>query len=70
MLGLKKVNDGFEFVDLVASLFGKLKVLEKTAGGLEEKHDLGARAASDGTKVLERRKLLGMLRFCRCKSLP
>ncbi len=38
MLGLKKVNDGFEFVEIVASLFGKLEVFEKTAGGFEEKH--------------------------------
>lgn len=63
LLGLKKVNDGFELVDIAASFFGKLEVLEKTAGGLEEKHDLGARAASECTKVFERGEFLGMLRF-------
>jgi hypothetical protein len=54
-LGLKKVNDGFEFVDIVASLVGKLEVFEKTAGGFEEKHDLNARAASECAKVFEGR---------------
>jgi hypothetical protein len=62
-LGLKKVNDGFEFVDIVAPLFGKLEVFEKTARGFEEKHDLGARTASECAKVLERGEFLGMLRF-------
>ena len=66
-MGLKKVNDGFEFVEIVAPFFGKLKVLEKTAGGLEEKHDLGARAASECTKAFERGEFLGML--CFFKSL-
>ena len=66
-MGLKKVNDGFEFVDLVASLFGKLKVLEKTAGGLEQKHDLDARTASERAKVFEGREFLWML--CFFKSL-
>ncbi len=36
--GLKKVTDGFEFVETVAPFFGKLEVFEKTAGGFEEKH--------------------------------
>ena len=67
LLGLKKVNDSFEFVDLVASLFGKLEVFEKTVGGLEEKHDLDARTASECTKVFERGDFLGML--CFFKSL-
>ena len=62
-LGLKKVNDGFEFVEIVASLFGQLEVFEKTAGGLEEKHDLGARTASECAKVLERGEFLRMLCF-------
>lgn len=61
--GLKMVNDGFEFIDIVAALFGKPEVFEKTAGGFDEKQGLGARAASDGTKVLEGRQFLGMLRF-------
>ena len=52
-LGLQKVNDSFEFVDIVSPFFGQLEVFEKTAGGLEEKHDLGARAASECTKVFE-----------------
>jgi hypothetical protein len=52
-LGLKKVNDGFEFVEIVASLFGKLEVFKKTAGGFEEKHDLGARTASECAKILK-----------------
>ena len=39
-LDLKKVNDGFEFVDIVAPLFGKLEVFEKPASRFEEKHDL------------------------------
>lgn len=51
--GLKMVNDGFEFVDIVAALFGKLEVFEKTAGGFDEKQDLGACAASECAKVLE-----------------
>lgn len=50
---LKMINDGFEFVDIVAALFGKLEVFEKTAGGFNEKQDLGARAASECAKVLE-----------------
>ena len=62
-LGLQKVNDGFEFVDIVASLLGQLEVFEKTAGGFEEKHDLNARAASECTKVFERREFVWMLRF-------
>jgi len=66
-LGLKLVNDGFEFVDIVPPLFGELEVFEKTARGFEEKHDLGARAASDCTKVFERGEFLGML--CFFKSL-
>ena len=37
-LGLKKINDGFESVEIVAPFFGKLEVFEKTAGGFEEKH--------------------------------
>ena len=53
MLSLKKVNDGFEFVEIVTALFGKLEVFEKSARGFEEKHDLGARAASECAKVLE-----------------
>ncbi len=53
MLGLKKVNDGFEFVEIVASLFGKLEVFKKTAGGFEEKHDLSARTASECAKILK-----------------
>lgn len=32
-LGLKMINDGVEFVDIVAALVGKLEVFEKTAGG-------------------------------------
>ncbi|BFU91818.1 MAG: hypothetical protein NTAFB01_30050 [Nitrospira sp.] len=52
-LGLKMVNDGFEFVDIVAALFSKSEVFEKTAGGFDEKQDLGARAASECAKVLE-----------------
>lgn len=51
--GLKMVNDGFEFVDIVAALFGKLEVFEKTVGGFDEKQGLGARAASECAKVLE-----------------
>jgi hypothetical protein len=62
-LGLKQVNDGFEFVDIVASLFGKLEVFEKTAGSFEEKHDLHACTASECTKVFERREFVWMLRF-------
>lgn len=52
-LGLQQANDGFEFVDIAASLFGKLEVFDKTAGGFEKKHDLDARAASECAKVLE-----------------
>ncbi len=52
-LGLKQVNDGFEFVDIVPPLFGEFEVFEKTAGGLEEKHDLDACTASECAKVLE-----------------
>ena len=52
-LSLKQVNDGFEFVDIVPPLFGEFEVFEKTAGGLEEKHDLDARTASECAKVLE-----------------
>ena len=52
-LSLKMVNDGFEFVDIVAALFGKFEVFEKTAGGFDEQQDLYARAASDGAKALE-----------------
>lgn len=52
-LGLQKVNDGFEFVDIVPSLFGKLEVFDKTAGGFEKKHDLDAGTASECAKVLE-----------------
>ncbi len=66
-LGLKQVNDGFEFVEIVAPLFGKLEVFEKTAGGFEEQHDLDARTASECTKVFERGDFLGML--CFFKSL-
>jgi hypothetical protein len=66
-LGLKQVNDGFEFVEIVAPFLGKLEVFEKTAGGLEEKHDLGARTASECTKVFERGEFLWML--CFFKSL-
>ena len=65
-LGLQKVNDGFEFVDIVASLLGQLEVFEKTAGGFEEKHDLNARAASECTKVFERSQFLGVFRFFEC----
>lgn len=57
------INDGFESVDTVAALFGKLEVFEKTAGGFDEKQDLGARAVSECAKVLERREFLGMFRF-------
>jgi hypothetical protein len=66
-LGLKNVNDGFEFVEIVAPLFGKLEVFEKTAGSFEEKHDLDARTTSECTKVFERGEFLGML--CFFKSL-
>ena len=38
-LGLKQVNDGFEFVDVAPPLLGKLEVFEKTARGFEDKHD-------------------------------
>ena len=62
-LGLKQVNDGFEFVEIVAPFFGKLEVFEKTAGGFEEKHDLDARTASECPKVLEGGEFLRMLRF-------
>lgn len=62
-MGLKKVHDGFEFVEIVASLFGKLEVFEKTAGGFEEQHDLDACTASECAEVLERGKFLGMFRF-------
>lgn len=48
-------------------LFGEFEVFEKTAGGLEEKHDLDARTASECTKVFERGDFLGML--CFFKSL-
>ena len=34
-LGLKKINDGFESVEIVAPFFGKLEVFEKTAGGFD-----------------------------------
>lgn len=51
--GLKMINDGFEFVDIVAAFFSKLDVFEKTAGGFDEKQGLGARAASECAKVLE-----------------
>ena len=50
---LKMVNDGFEFVDIAAALFGKLEVFEKTAGGFDEKQELGACVASECTKVLK-----------------
>lgn len=43
-LSLKRVNDSFGCIDIVASLFGKLEVFEKTVGGFDEKPDLGARA--------------------------
>lgn len=66
-LGLKKINDGFESVEIVAPFFGKLEVFEKTAGGFEEQHDLDARTASECAKVLERGEFLGML--CFFKSL-
>lgn len=66
-LGLKKINDGFEFVEIVAPFFGKLEVFEKTAGGFEEQHDLDARTASECAKVLERGEFLWML--CFFKSL-
>ena len=66
-MGLKNVNDGFEFVEIVAPLFGKLEVFEKTAGSFEEKHDLDARTTSECTKVFERGEFLGML--CFFKSL-
>ena len=47
------VHDGFECVDIVAALFGKFEVFEKTVGGFDEQQDLRACAASDGAKVLE-----------------
>lgn len=53
MLGLKKVNDGFELVELVAPLAGKLEVFEKTVGGFDEKQGLGDRPRSECTKVPE-----------------
>lgn len=53
MLGLKKVNDGFELVEMVAPLAGKLEVFEKTVGGFYEKQDLGDRPRSECTKVPE-----------------
>lgn len=62
-LDLKKVNDGFEFVDIVAPLFGKLEVFEKPASRFEEKHDLDARTASERAKVFGRREFVWMLRF-------
>lgn len=62
-MGLKKVNDGFEFVDIVAPSFDTLEVFEKTPGGFEEQLDLGVRAASECTKVFERGEFLGMLCF-------
>ena len=65
MLGLKTVNDRFEFVEIVAPLLGKLEVFEKTARGLEEKHDLGACTASECAKVFERREFVWMLCFCK-----
>ncbi len=61
--GLKMINDGFESVDIVAALFGKLEVFEKTAGSFDEKQELGTRAVSECAKVLERRQLIGMFRF-------
>ena len=66
-LGLKQVNDGFEFVDIVTPLFGELEVFEKTARGFEEKHDLDARTASERAKVFEGREFVWML--CFFKSL-
>ena len=54
-LGLKQVNDGFEFVDVAPPLFGKLEVFEKTARGFEDQHDLDARTASERAKVFEGR---------------
>lgn len=62
-MGLKKVHDGFEFVDIIAPLFGKPEVFEKTGGGFEEKHDLGARTDSECAKVLEGGEFVWMLRF-------
>jgi hypothetical protein len=61
--GLKQVNDGFEFVEIVAPFLGKLEVFEKTAGGFEEKHDLDARTTSECAKVFERGEFLRMFRF-------
>jgi hypothetical protein len=52
-LSLKLVNDSFMCIDIGAPLFGKLEVLEKTAGGFDEKQDLRTRAASECAKVLE-----------------
>ena len=65
-LGLKKVNDGFEFVEIVTPFFCELEVFEKTAGGFEEQHDLDARTASECAKVLERGEFLRMFRFFKC----
>jgi len=47
----------------LSALFGKLEVLEKTAGGFDEKQDSGTRVASECSKVLEGRQFLGMFAF-------
>lgn len=62
-LRLKEVHNSFEFVDIVAALFGELEVLEKTVGGFDEEQDLGARVASECSKVFEGRQFLWMLAF-------
>lgn len=66
-LGLKQVNDGFEFIDIAPPLFGELEVFEKTTRGLEEKHDLDARTASERAKVFEGKEFVWTL--CFFKSL-